>query len=390
MDEDADEPETVENNGTFFLLPYKKDKYASPYNKAHTGLHKIAHSTLGSKLIPEMEEIGVTEYKGVDAADVAQSTTWVDLRNDTKSYCPECGKLAMGKQLNFKHFRIPINFINQTIAPVFLKECAQGEHSWGKYIAFTDSRQGTAISAKSFNINVERMRGWEKSIKLLVEKQGTAAPAIDLSQIPVEMRAQVAALMMNQKQGGDGSATLYEIANIIFDDTLFAHITKEDNSPNKEAYKASLIRGFIGRRPAFEINVEGLGLLTLDYPALRGVKAPASLMDYADRHGLTIEDKDWQDYLKIILDYFVRMGNHIQPLVTDERKYIRDTNLSTPFAGPNDGRTGCGHWPVLKKKEDGTVEIKQSRTILILCAGLGIHTLGDSQLKCKSSRKYNR
>lgn len=376
-DEEVEESLSIENDGTFFMLPYHKETFYNPYNKAHVQISKIAHSSLGSKLIPELAELGKTSYRGVSAADIALSTTWVDLKNETKSYCPSCGKLAKGKNLNFKHFRIPINFINQTIAPVFLKECATGGHSWGKYIAFTDSRQGTAISAKSFNINVERLRGWQKSIKLLTEKSSSNTNGIDLEQIPESMRPQVAALM--NQQGGDGSASLYELANTIFDDTLYAHITKEDNNPNKEAYKASLIRGFIGRRPAFEISVEGLGLLTLDYPSLKGIKAPSSILDYTDRKGISFKDEDWQNYLKTILDYFVRMGNHIQPLVTDERKYIRDTNLSTPFAGPKDERTNCSHWPSLKKKDDGSIEAKQSRILLILCAGLGLHTLEDVQ-----------
>ena len=382
-DEENEEQDFIENNGVFFLLPHNKEKFCAPYSKAQVSFSKLAHSRImGSKLIPVIDNIDVKEYKGVKLKDIDDNTTWVDVTKDGKSYCPSCGKLAKGKQLNFKHFRIPVNFINQTIAPVFLKECASNGHSWGKYIAFTDSRQGTAISAKSFNINVERMRGWEKSLKLLTDKQSNNTTGIDLSQIPESMRQQVAALMYSK--GGDGTASIYEVANEIFDDTVYSHITKEDSSPNKEAYKASLIRGFIGRRPAFEVNVEGLGLLTLEYPALKDAKVPASLHDLADRKQIIVSDKDWQDYLKIILDYFVRMGNHIQPLINDERKYIRDSNLSTPFAGPNDNRSGCTHWPILKKKDDGNVEIKQSRTILVLCAGLGVHTLTDLQKNAKA------
>lgn len=379
-DEDNDEQDAIPNNGAFFLIPYDNEKFSMPHSKATFCLSKIAHlKTMGSKLIPVLDDAEIEEYKGVNLRDIANNTTWVDVIEEGKSYCPSCGNLAKGKQLNFKHFRIPISFINQTIAPVFLKECAANGHSWGKYIAFTDSRQGTAISAKTFNINVERMRSWEKSIKLLTDKQSDNSNNFDINLIPESIRAQVAALMPSSS-----FASIYEVANEIFDDTIFDHITKEDNSPNKEAYKASLIRGLIGRRPAFEINVEGLGLLTLEYPALKDVKVPASIYDYADRHKLKVSDKDWQDYLKIILDYFVRMGNHIQALANDERKYIRDANLSTPFAGPNDKRIRCKRWPELKKNDDGKVELKQPRTILILCAGLGIHNLNDLQSNAKA------
>lgn len=115
---------------------------------------------------------------------------WVEVRKDDgHSYCPSCGRLAQGKRLNLKHFRIPINFINQTISPVFLKECAPEGRSWGKYIAFTDSRQGTAISAKTFNINVERIQSRQRMLQELVSVADASIPKIDLSSIPEQFHA---------------------------------------------------------------------------------------------------------------------------------------------------------------------------------------------------------
>lgn len=96
-DEEVEESLSIENDGTFFMLPYHKETFYNPYNKAHVQISKIAHSSLGSKLIPELAELGKTSYRGVSAADIALSTTWVDLKNETKSYCPSCGKLAKGK-----------------------------------------------------------------------------------------------------------------------------------------------------------------------------------------------------------------------------------------------------------------------------------------------------
>jgi DEAD/DEAH box helicase domain-containing protein len=84
-----------------------------------------------------------------------------------------------------------------------------------------------------------------------------------------------------------------------------------------------------------------------------------------------------------MLDYFVRMGNHIQPLIDGERKYIRDANLSTPIAGPNDSNKSANHWPSLKLKDDGIISRSQSRMIVLLCAGLGIETYDEFQKQSK-------
>ena len=126
---------------TFYMMPYDKESYYNPLSSAHVSTLNIIHKA--SESIQENAPF--------------KSGKWVDLRKDAnQKYCPCCGRLAKGKRLNLKYFRIPINFFNQTISPVFLHECAPKDKSWGKYIAFTDSRQGTAISAKTFNIDVER------------------------------------------------------------------------------------------------------------------------------------------------------------------------------------------------------------------------------------------
>lgn len=339
----------------FFLLPYEKEKFFNPVDKAHSVTITIVHGAAGAILDVHADNGG----------------KWVEVRKeDGHSYCPGCGKLAQGKRLNLKHFRIPINFINQTISPVFLRECAPKGRSWGKYIAFTDSRQGTAISAKTFNINVERIQARQR----LMQKLANNIPAIDLdlSKFSKEIQEQIIA-QLNEK--GSEGITLEQMSDAIFDHTIFEHITSTDASPDKHAYKAALMRNVIGRKPLYETNIESMGLVTVCYPALKKVKTPSIISDYADMHHLKIEDQDWRDYLKLILDYFVRMGNHIQPLIDGERKYIRDSNLSTPIAGPEDDREKVTKWPSVKKKDDGSVSHQQARLVVLLCAGLGIHNI---------------
>lgn len=360
---EEDELNSVGNGDTFFLAPYEKDKFFNPVSDAHVGTMNILHTDATTILDVRADNDG----------------KWVEVRKDDRhSFCPGCGKLAKGKRLNLKHFSIPINFINQTISPVFLKESAQNERSWGKYIAFTDSRQGTAISAKTFNIGIERNQSNENLLDKLAQiKNGTA-----LDSTPEAVRAilpeETLKLLANTPISDNG-ISLFECAETIFNGNLFDHISSTDTSKNKIAYKAALIRGTIGRRPAYETNAETMGFIYLDYPALKTAQIPSILSDYATRNDLNIKDEDWQDFLKLAIDFVMRLNNHIQPLIDDERKYVRDSNLSSPIASFNDERKNLKHWPTVKKNKGGRVSEHQSRITLLLCAGLKIHTLEQLQ-----------
>lgn len=358
--EEEDEMASSGSPDIFFLMPYEKEKFFTPVAKAHSVTMNIVHNSTGAILDVHADSKG----------------TWVEVRKDDgHSYCPGCGKLAHGKRLNLKHFRIPINFINQTISPVFLRECAHEGNSWGKYIAFTDSRQGTAISAKTFNINVERNQSNKNMLERLSQIQTTSP----LDTIPEPVRntltaEQIAMILANAPSSPDG-VSLYDVSEAIYNQAMFDHISNNDGAKNKNAYKCALIRGVIGRRPAYETNAETMGFIYLDYLDLKTAKVPSVLADYADQNGITIKDQDWQDYLKLAIDYVMRLGNHIQPLADDEKKYVRESNLSTPIAASDDQREKIKRWPSVKIVEGGKVFEHQSRLVVLLCAGLGIHTV---------------
>ena len=349
--EEEDELTSHGQPDTFFLLPYEKEQFFTPISRAQFGTLNLIHRNNISTLEVCPDNDG----------------KWVEVRNDDgHSYCPSCGRLAQGKRLNLKHFRIPINFINQTISPVLLRECATNGRAWGKYIAFTDSRQGTAISAKTFNINVERNQCNKNILYKLAQPQGSSANLPE--EFIMALNEQLMAMLMQANPQG---ISLHDFSNIIYSQAMFEHLTTSDGARNKDAYKAALIRGTIGRRPAYETNAETIGFIYLDYPALRTAQIPAVLTDYAENNNINITESDWQNYLKLAIDYVLRLNNHIQPLVDDERKYIRDSNLSTPI--------DLGHWPNVKKNANGQVSEQQPRLVVLLCAGLGIHTLEQLQ-----------
>lgn len=364
LEQDLDEDDS-ENIGShpeqFYVIPFNGRKYSNPTIKGNIVSLDILHGDKGATL------------------KVAEGLSghWVEVRSDGGlSYCPECGRLAVGKKLNLQHFRVPMDFVNQVISPVFLKECAKEGQSWGKYIAFTDSRQGTAITAKTFNIEVERRCCRANTIAKLAQLNADASNSPD--NIPgfasIDPAIQAAILANWSASKTNDSLSLYDLSEIIYDKSLYLHLSDgdEDNLP---AYKASLIRQFIGRRQMFENGPETMGLITIKYPALDNVRVPEILSDYASSHSLIIKDEDWKDFLKISLDFFVRLDNHIQPLREGERNFLRDSNVSRPFTAPDDKRSGLASWPTVARGSDGNLKPMQSRLILVLCGGLGIKSL---------------
>ena len=369
-EEEDYESESTGNPDTFFLLPYEKDKFFNPVSNAQSDTLSIRHD------------------KDVCTLEETLDGEWVEVRKDNgQSYCPNCGRLAQGKRLNLKHFRIPINFINQTIAPAILHECSSNNRYWGKYIAFTDSRQGTAISAKTFNINVERIQSYKKILWKFAQSQRK-------NQLDNDRIKEIINILSKEQQSEllkswsiPKGISLHDFAEDIFDENLFKHLTISDNFPNKSAYKSAyksaLIRSIIGRRPAYETNAETMGFIYLDYPSLKNITIPSALSTYADKKHISITNSDWRNFLKIAIDYEIRLNNHIQPLVDDEKKYIRDSNMSSPIAAYDDKRENLKHWPTVKKNENGEISNQQSRLVVLLCAGLGIHTMDQLQKDVK-------
>lgn len=380
IDEEKDELFDTDNipskNNAFYILPFNKDKLFNPSSKIKFSTLDIVHS----------HDKSILEHKANNDGK------WVELRKDaTHSYCAVCGSLAYGSKMKFKYFRIPLNFINQAISPVLLQESAPELQPWGKYIAFTDSRQGTAISAKTFNIDIERRICIERVMQDLAIREHGPQLIDNIFDDP-----RLATLSEEAKQAirelqADGlaspkSITLEQLATLLVDEKLFDHIAGSDCNADKLPYKYSLIRQFVGTRSLYDKSAESMGLITLEYPALSSAQLPDSLAELAEQCRIIISDKDWQDYLKITIDFLIRQNNHIEPLIRGERNYIRDAFLSKPIAPHDDPRVGIDRWVGVKINVAEEVELRQSRLVLLLCAALGISTKEDL---CRHRKKID-
>ena len=297
---------------------------------------------------------------------------WVLLGNDDKNYCPSCACGSGSDGSRFRNFRLSANWINETIAPALLKEGATTTDDWGKYIAFTDSRQGTAIYAKRFNINAERayararltsglrVKAYDPIDDLLIERTVQRNPGMSRDSAASSLIAEGIISPPSLPE-----LSMAEAADVIFNQRIFEHIDMEASNSRQPysrkdevAYKTALVRSNIARRPVHLPNMESLGLLTLIYPAIQSIEF---LPGAWNEKGFTRDD--YRAFLKICMDYVIRMGNHIQRPTSVERQYIRDANNSEPYDSKE--------WPVVRKDKNGVIP-KQHRLVLLLCAALGI------------------
>lgn len=302
----------------------------------------------------------------------APNRQWVALMRDGKRYCTECGDNLNTRRGGLYRFQSTINLLNANLAPVFLNECSPDGLNWGKYLAFTDSRQGTAKSAKGFNIEVERNITRKHAYDSLKERhdnpqmdQATMGGITAIQNLPAgavdeaTRQSMMNVLLVNAKF--NRSLTLKELSDAIFEQPLYDHI-KSDTS-DEDAYRKAILRQFLRGRAVSGQNAETLGVMTVEYTSLSNIKAPNELAGVCN-------DGEWQDFLKIILDYLCRSSNHMHPLDPGEKDFLREVSYPTPISAPSDPKPGISHWP--RVSGDG---LRQSRYVRLLCAALGVHTL---------------
>ena len=320
------------------------------------------------------------------------NATWKQCLRNEQVLCPNCGE---NRSKMFKHFRVPIDTLNAIVAPVVLSEIAPAGQAWGSYISFTDSRQGTAKATKLFNANVEKAFSRGRCVGRLSDEKAVIVNGTEYALIKQfaeyakqhndfdTYKEKCAEL---QKHVDSASLRIKDVADAIWSEDLLKHYlgNRRMNDDIKKVYRAAMVRNLLGRRPINESSLEGMGLIKLVYPKLESVLLP-NLLDAYNRsfpsNAITVGD--WRDYLKICLDYHVRMGNSIQPMLyidssVSEYKYARNSAYGYPIfpaCTPDKEKT----WPEVKLDDNGNVTEDQNRLVLLLCAALKLYSPADLQ-----------
>lgn len=353
----------------FIGTPYDKDTHHVPSSGIHQSIINF-----------NVKEAGKFNH-GYDPS----SSNWVECYHDEHVVCPVCGE---NNSRRFKHFRVPVDTLNAIIAPIILNEIAPDGQPWGNYISFTDSRQGTASSTKIFNSNVEKRLSRSRCVARLdeaaanIEADPTYKQTKDFADFAKQMgNLELYEVKINELRELEesSSVSIQDISDAIYSPELLAHYVGGTPSQNTiSVYKAALTRNLLGRRPIAEPSLEGMGIIKLVYPELESIGRPSLL----DNTG--IEEKDWRDFLKICLDYQIRMGNHIQPMLIigercSEYQYARASTAGLPIFPSDAGDVTDDNGRIKKRKKwpviamDGAnAKEEQNRLVLLLCAALGI------------------
>jgi DEAD/DEAH box helicase domain-containing protein len=227
-------------------------------------------------------------------------------------------------------------------------------------ITFSDSRQGTARFALKAQLDAERNYVRSYVYHLVASRRPPASQReqderqlAELESLPPGTQAvlasQIAALKQRLAGAGEGrirwSQGLTELAtSSTFIEWVAPSWRERFDSPARLAH-FMLLREF-ARRPKLQNSLETLGLVRLDYAGLnQGLALPP------DARALGLNEQDWRDLLKLLLDFVVRAQSAV---VFDPPEMLRWMGVKIrpkivvgpEFDGDSDSETV--RWPQLR------------------------------------------
>lgn len=240
----------------------------------------------------------------------------------------------------FSHLRYSSGFFNRILSSTLLEQAPPTSNNpnlnWEgrKYIAFTDSRQGTAKSALAQNIDIERIWIQSRILHYLSSKRTeNIMPLSEDEKAQLQVYRTSPNLFRQQIQDLENRENALTDPNNLpvhpikwndlydgfIDDT---QITRDlislgkailNIEPVKQAnteliterhkdYLQWLLMDQFSRRPKSANSPENLGFVRCVYPTLSSCDAPPEFL--ALNPTLTVEH--WRDFLKICIDYYLR------------------------------------------------------------------------------------
>lgn len=318
--------------------------------------------------------------------------------------CPYCGNSL--RHLNY--LRASATQMGRILATIILdnaegtnKNDSEVLYDGKKYITFTDNRQGSARNAMGLNQDVER--AWIRSAifhKMADMRLDKIEPSgltqqeeetyeylkkMPKGSLPPMLQSELE--RMEAKKSGSSTipkapeVSWSEVSRTLENNTDFRKLYKHLNeargfrgNENTTAYLKALLIDQFGWIPKRANSLETMGFVRLSYPVLKKAKCPEQLLP------IGCKDSDWQDFLKICLDYVIRGGRHY--MVSGENKpFLTQNTYMTEIYPKNSDKRVKGNpvskWPVVKVTVGGKVMDDQHRLVLLLCAALGYNNTDD-------------
>lgn len=369
----------------FFAIP-KKPCLRRNANRTY---HTFNHRNGRIELVPEDNE-------GENIPGIYQSLRH---QKDNHVLCPHCGN-DLSKKLNY--LRMSATQIGRTLATLLLDNAepidsndADVVYEGRKYITFTDSRQGSARFAMGLNQDVER--SWIRAsifhkladMRLDDVQPGGLTPEEETEYneylkfsepLPPyflerfrrleEKRNSSAPIVPNPQEVSweDISQSLENDSNFR---KLYEHISRARGQigqfEGRTYYLKALLVDQFGWIPKRANSLETMGFVRLVYPALNTAKCPPGLREKCT--DAEDADADWQNYLKICMDYVIRGGHHYM-LSGAYENYLTQNKYCSPIYPSNSRLEHVSKWFKVNESANGINE-NQNRLVLLLCAVLG-------------------
>ena len=383
---DGNNNENTQNNSNHrgnLLLSSTKDDV--PFNGANLYYHRI-------------NSVDGTIQDEVDPVDGAYtSCNNPNGRNSDDLLCPSCGESSR----QCTRIIFPSSLESRLLTHIFLDQSEKMEnvqnpnalvYEGRKFITFTDNRQGTAKIAQGANVDVERE--WVRSV-ILDEAN------VDVSSQVRDHEEQIRRLENAIQNNPDLTATLMPSINTHraninslqnslpgyttietshSGDTDLRLLTNQIEGARTVDYLKSMFIDQMGNKPLRGNSLETLGLVHLDYPAIRRLTINQVPQIFKAFYGY-VDDiqalNDWKDFLRICIDYQIRRNTHIIIPDGDIRNLVTQRYFSDPIYYISTGRRierdngrKSKIWPLLE--DVGRTDNVVSRLPLLLLLGRGI------------------
>ncbi|WP_064604419.1 DEAD/DEAH box helicase [Photobacterium sp. J15] len=331
-------------------------------------------------------KIGLDGWIGSLVADGYQLTHDIS----KKQVCCGCGFGGYQQSSPFRRAMLGAPFYIANVVPTLLEFCPDFDGSDSKegpqslpargrrLITFTDSRQGTARLSVRMQQEAERSKLRGSVVEVLREKQLDQPESEDKpveGTSPAELIAQAQTLRgMGMSDMADeleakaralesGVPTL-KLASVSWEDMVRELSKKSDFKGSMFLYNQYLspevFQKFDGsdkladmllfrefaRRPKRQNNSETQGLVKISYSGLERIKHCPELWE---QYGFSLQD--WQDFVKVCLDFFVRENNFLRLESGGWLKWIGSKFASKTLRNPNSEEQDEGRikkWPQIR------------------------------------------
>jgi superfamily II DNA/RNA helicase len=304
--------------------------------------------------------------------------------------CPSCNANLIGKFNKLKYGRVGTPYLLGGILPTLLEFApdindnpAEKPYRGRRLLTFNDSRQGTARIATKLQQDAEKakVRSWiyHQINQLSPSSEDSDTVRLLKNMLSLNPSEDAKKLVLQQLEA-EQNKLKDKISAILFDklkaalcnqgsdfkriQSIYQNYSSNTFSGDSGADKLAemLIFRELARRPKRSNNLETLGLVSLQYEAIKNVdKVP----DHWSTCKLNLTD--WHDFLKICIDYFVRAGTSLDLTGKDWRNWL-SIRLPQTWLKPqgSEPAKGIRTWPSVRRSNSRSLLINLLQNVLNL------------------------